>query len=413
MLTPRFRCSQTDTDLTVILQTRPFEDIEVHVEDTTLSVHVNPYFLRLVFSGRIVEEDASSARYDPSSGELTVTVSKVLPGEHFDDLDLLSKLLAPEGSARTGQPLIEVLDEDEAILQAAESDWQLPQHLPHTSVHAAQRQPYGFLQLHTGYFEHIAHVPNEINALGGSIETLPVIERPAKLRLSEDDKWDEEYYMMDFIQDEEIQERIQWTFPYDDRDFNEDERLAQLRLPRREYLVDTAKNKQIQRTLVSILFAYMYDARATGHEPTTESAWTICALTPCFAALVEHDTLHAALVGSYRRALAWPLFRSFALCERVRLDVVELLERGVRSSLQATLETLKILTGHEVYYVYGKIWVEDLCVWISRYASAESLSELAAEVKITQVQKADIGWNLEELELAARLAVTEVDSDDE
>ena len=78
---------------------------------------IHPYFLRLNFPHALQEEDeASSARYDPSSGYLTVTLTKAVPGEHFEDLDLLSKLLAPRRSepAERG-PLIEVLSSTENV----------------------------------------------------------------------------------------------------------------------------------------------------------------------------------------------------------------------------------------------------------------------------------------------------------
>lgn len=38
-------------------------------------------------------------------------------------------------------------------------------------------------------------------------------------------------------------------------------------------------------TLLTILFSYVYDARTTQCDPSTESAWTICSLTPAFSAL--------------------------------------------------------------------------------------------------------------------------------
>lgn len=335
-------------------------------------MHVNPYFLRLVFEGTsgIVDDDESSARYDPSTGDLTVTVSKQVKGEHFNDLDLLPKLLAPEGSSsrEAAQPLIEVLDEEDAILQAAENDWQLPQELPAEPLHTGLKQPYGFLGLHSGFFTHIAHVENDVNVLGQDVETLPASARRGKLVEADEKKWDEEYYMMDYVQDEEIKAVIEWAYPFDDAEFSEDENLAQLRLPRREYLIDAAQQRRLHVTLASILFSYFYDARATGHDPTTESAWTISALTPCFVALCTHGTLHEALVASYRRALCYPLYRSWALCERVRNDVSAVLARGPKAVLRVLLETNAILAKHDVYYVYGKIWVEDYCVWVSRHA---------------------------------------------
>lgn len=87
--------------------------MEIHVDETLVSVHINPYFLRLNFSYPLLEDDASSAKYDPSSGYLTVTLTKENKGQEFKDLDLLAKLLAPRPSAP--QPLIEVLPDPTTV----------------------------------------------------------------------------------------------------------------------------------------------------------------------------------------------------------------------------------------------------------------------------------------------------------
>lgn len=76
----------------------------------TLAVHVKPYFLRLNFSHALLEDDESSAQYDPSSGYLTITMTKENKGQDFKDLDLLAKLLAPRTT--THHPVIEVLSSD-------------------------------------------------------------------------------------------------------------------------------------------------------------------------------------------------------------------------------------------------------------------------------------------------------------
>jgi protein SHQ1 len=74
----------------------------------------------LNFSNPLLEDDDSFARYDPSSGYLTVTLTKEDKGQEFKDLDLLAKLLAPRPSAP--QPLIEIIqdapekdDEDDLV----------------------------------------------------------------------------------------------------------------------------------------------------------------------------------------------------------------------------------------------------------------------------------------------------------
>lgn len=113
MITPRFSCSQNDRSLIVSAYCPAVRasEIEIHVDDTLLSLHVAPYFLRLSFPASVVEDDQSSAVYDPASGYLTLTLTKLNRGENFPDLDLLGKLLAPPPAQSTPRnATIEVLD---------------------------------------------------------------------------------------------------------------------------------------------------------------------------------------------------------------------------------------------------------------------------------------------------------------
>lgn len=88
--------------------------MEINVDDTLVAVHVNPYFLRLNFAKPLTDDDDdSSARYDPSTGALIVTLTKQNKGEVFEDLDLLAKLLAPRRTdPEQHTPLIEVLSSE-------------------------------------------------------------------------------------------------------------------------------------------------------------------------------------------------------------------------------------------------------------------------------------------------------------
>lgn len=58
----------------------------------------------------MVEDDSSTALYDPSTGYLTITLTKAVKGQTFADLDLLAKLLAPPSSQLSHAPSIEVLE---------------------------------------------------------------------------------------------------------------------------------------------------------------------------------------------------------------------------------------------------------------------------------------------------------------
>ncbi|KAK1232993.1 hypothetical protein PQX77_003907 [Marasmius sp. AFHP31] len=445
MITPRFSCTQTAESVTISIYCPSVRaaDVEINVDDTLVSVHINPYFLRLNFSHSLVEDDASSAQYDPSSGYLTIALTKETKGQHFDDLDLLAKLLAPRPIAPPEPPRIEVLsefsseeaaDEDliakteglsldqQEFIEAAENDWQLPQTLPESdSIKVTPQCQYGFLDAYTGYFTNVSYAENEVNELGADAERSLPKERRKKRLLDEDNKWDVEHYMADFAEDEYIQELLRWTHPNaesaSDLGFTAKEKEAMLNLPKKEYIPTQEQTRNLYLTLITLLFAYAYDSRTTQHDPTPESAWTMCALTPAFSALdsapyastsrelsleFQSEEIEATLVAPYRRSLSFPLYRSFALAEKCRKDVASFLTKGKRAVFRCLLEMKDVLDHHEVYYVYSKIWLDDYCVWIQSLASDEIIAQLGAAVDKTSVQKASIGWDLEQVEAIVR-----------
>ncbi|KXN82555.1 Protein shq1 [Leucoagaricus sp. SymC.cos] len=458
MITPRFTCSQTAESVVISVYCPSIRatDVEIHVDETLVSLHVNPYFLRLNFSHTLLEDGASGAQYDPGSGYLTITITKEHKGQEFKDLDLLTKLLAPRQT--TTEPTIEVLSpqenddegdlasrvdkltlEQNEILQAAENDWQLPQDLPRGTppLQTSLQKYYGFLNTHHGYFRHVAHTENEVNELGDAAETLPPSERRLRRIQHENDKWDEEYYMVDYADDMYIQELLRWRHPHitaiEEVKYTEEENLAMMHLPRKEYLTNSIQTHFIYLTLITLLFSYVYESRTNQHDPTPESAWTISSLTPAFSALdppspelpygptivsdpntFSLEELVATIIHSYKRALAFPLHRSFALAEACRQDVSDILLKGKRTVVRCLLEMKNILDHHEVYYVYSKVWVDDLCSWTQASASDETLNELGNMLGEMRVDKNAIGWDLEELEAATREAIDrEADSDDE
>ncbi|KAI6022711.1 SHQ1 protein-domain-containing protein [Pisolithus marmoratus] len=475
MITPKFSCSQTDESLTTSVYCPSIRaaDVEINVDDTVLIAHINPYFLRLNFPYAVVEDDKSSAQYDPSSGYLTITLTKSVKGQHFPDLDLLAKLLAPRlPRPRTG-PSIEVLDSrhaltdaitdisnctdalslDDEFVQAAKNEWQLPQAVPGpaSEFHTSSKRYYGFLDAFTGYFTHVAHSENEINELGDDAEACNIEERRARRIAHENEKWDEEHYMFvsvilplqlngdnscraDYAEDEYIQELNNWHDPdltsMIEVVITEDEKTAMLRLPRKEYIMDSFQEHNLYLTLITLVFARAYEKRTTLNDPTAESAWTICNLVAAFSALdpppyspvafssvaldFTEAELTSTLVTSYRRSLAFPLYRSFQLAEQCRRDVAAAFRRGRRLITKYLLGIKNILDHHDVYYVYSKIWVEDFCVWIQTGASDAVLTQIGEKLDALIVPKSAIGWDLEDLEEATRLVVDgDSDSDDE
>jgi protein SHQ1 len=219
--------------------------------------------------------------------------------------------------------------------------------------------------------------------------------------------------------------------------------------PERKKKKDIASAQESQTlylSLLTLLFSYAYDARTTQHDPTPESAWTIAVLTPAFAALdpptsssgvddpPSSSDIVESLVPSYRRALAFPLYRSWAIAEACRMDAARLLARGTRTVLRCLLELRAILDAHEVYYVYSRIWLDDFCRWVqasARYSTAvlvrtskpfvylfiiseDHLKRLGQDVSRLSMSKDSLGWDLVALERAVQTAREgPSDSDDE
>ena len=129
---------------------------------------------------------------------------------------------------------------------------------PLSSLKTTAQERYGFLDMYTGYFQHVGHTENEVNELGTDAETCSPAERRTRRLKHEDEKWDEEHYMCvqriiyitpthvltfpraDFADDDYIQELIHWTHPHiaiqTDFAYTEEENLVMLRLPRKECL---------------------------------------------------------------------------------------------------------------------------------------------------------------------------------
>lgn len=78
--------------------------------------------------------------------------------------------------------------------------------------------------------------------------------------------------------------------------------------------------------------------------------------------------LSETFIPSYRRALAFPLYRSWVLADACKTDAARFLLRGTRTVLRCLLELRAILDAHEVYYVYSRIWLDDFCRWIQASA---------------------------------------------
>ncbi|KAI9486501.1 MAG: SHQ1 protein-domain-containing protein [Benjaminiella poitrasii] len=426
MITPTFKVDQDNESVTIVVHT-PYvraQDVDLYVEGSEFRFYLRPYFLRLHFPGNIIEDDNSKAVYDPSAGEFTIRVSKETKGEHFPDLDLLTKLLARTGETETKKnepkkPLIEVigsttdekpgLEEDE-IQDAIDFNWEIPQEVPVAQADELSiTAHYGFDQQYHGYFTHIYETLNEINDIDDPEKSTADSRREQRIE-SENGRFDEDHYCMDYVHNDEIKELIKYKTIYakelkrlqkntkmantkqenkslieeiepkdatGDIDMTslsiEDTKESLLKftskedammrdLPKKEYLLSFEKGAYLG--LVDLMFAYSYNHRITEGENNVESVWCVGKISSTLSSLEQFSVLKDVITSCYRRTLVYPLYRNFELCDKVLQDVYILFKLGKRAILKALLELKHLFDHHDVYYIYSKLFLDDYSVWI-------------------------------------------------
>ncbi|KAJ1801100.1 hypothetical protein LPJ59_000559 [Coemansia sp. RSA 2399] len=479
MITPKFSVRQDEASVYVTIHASYVraQAIEFDVDGDQFKFFASPYYLRLTFPGNVVEDDRSTASFDAASGDILVTLSKETPGEHFENLDLLTRLLATRREREHGmvtdnktgavkRPIIEEIggalgpEEREEMRMDEDFDWEMPQSV---FLDAGREElllngaKYGFNQQYSDLFTHVHQTVNEISELPNP-EAMSAKDRRKSRIASENAKFDEDYYIDNYMHDDDIVPSIRFKTrhyltlkkqqrsrkaaankssggtsvdelahdikqnlttdsngrnidgPGENREeFTDEERKAMLDLPRKTYLI--SQKQSVYLGLVDVLFAYSLDFRTNLGEHTVESAWAIGAVSSLFSNLEQFSTLRDVVVACFRRGLAYPLYRNWELCEKALEDVYVILKLGRRVVLKTMLEIKGLFDHHDVYYIYSKIFIDDYCVWLQTAASEQALQSLAHQVHGIDLDKEDIGWPLNEYEdLALQTSESESDS---
>ncbi|KAG0337742.1 Hsp90 cochaperone shq1 [Podila horticola] len=224
MITPVFNVTQDDDYVTIVINAPHIktQDVDFFVEGQEFKFYLKPYFLRLTFPGNIVEDDRAKATYDVGKGQMTVVLAKEEPGQFFPDLDMLTKLLVRKGDLsekskadQIKRPLIEVVSKGDTLegtnLEKDEDfDWQLPQQI-NQEIFSEVR--YGFNNRYSGFFTHVTETANDVLDVYDPEHATLEVRRENRIK-RENDKFDDEYYMSDFMIEEEIQHILKYKTPW-------------------------------------------------------------------------------------------------------------------------------------------------------------------------------------------------------
>lgn len=432
MLTPSFTVSQDDEFIFISVKVSHIrfsaKAIEMVANSDTFVFSLPPYYLRLRLPFHVVDDERSHAAFDSSSGCVNIKIPKEVHGQHFPDLDLTAKLLARKeesGPSAASKPLIEELDVTNVVEtgsnglqdEAEAHDWEIEQEVAENPLTGPL---YGFNNAYEQVIGVSTSNGNDISELGNP-ETAAPNDRVLERLIKENIKFDPEYYAADYIMEKHpspdddksfagilawkcpsTKQFVNWyrnqrsvaeaeRDPFMPVEFAKDEQEKMLQLPRKSYLIDDLYKPQLYALLLLLLFAYHYDLRENEGEHNIESAWTVGKLVPQFAFLDSQlyitnesstNILRASIIAGFRRALSYPFHRSYTLAAKAWDDTYYTLRGGKRMVIKCLLDLKELFRFHDVYYVYDKIWLDDLSVWlISDLVTEFSIRQLAHDFK--------------------------------
>uniref|UniRef100_H3B2P9 Protein SHQ1 homolog n=2 Tax=Latimeria chalumnae TaxID=7897 RepID=H3B2P9_LATCH len=433
MITPAFELSQ-EPDLLILIINVPYarvSEVDIYIDGEDFKFYAKPYFLRLALPGRIVEDGREKATYDADKGIFTIKVPKETPGQYFEGLNMLTALLAPKGS-RSAKPLVEEIgasaDCFEEEEETEEFDWQIEQvpfEEPGDNAFSSSCC-YGFGNLRSGVFQRLQDELSDVIDIKNPDST-PAAERRQARLAAEDAKFDPNHYLADLFEDDSIQHLLKyrpwWSATLSQKmvkqaathleeeqgasgHFTKEEKQQLRSFTNKSYLLDKKAYHQVYLSLVDIILAYTYEVRITEGENNVESPWNIRKLSGTLCWFESYNSVKDVLVSFGRRVLAYPLYRHYQLILKAIQDAAIIFQLGKASVLKCLLNIHKIFQENDPAYVLNDLYITDYCVWIQK-AKSGKLAALSESLQKAKLTKADLGYEIEELEQAALLVQEE------
>ncbi|XP_053201495.1 protein SHQ1 homolog [Panonychus citri] len=418
MITPNFKINQDPRYIHLLIKApmAKIGETSVAFDDEMFCFHSKPYYLRLHLPGKLATQDGSEKiDWDGEKNEFVISLLKATEGEHFNDLNMLTKLLTKPNHQKNIKlnSGIEVLDQ-EVTEDQEDYDWYIDQsEWTEDEQKSLMGEKYGFANRYSGILSRFLDEIGDLLELKQP-ETTDNCERK-ELRLQKDkEMFDEDHYWFDLYEQKDtikdlISFKLDWekTTDCDSCNFNDEQIFRMKNLPKREYLLSKKEKFQLLLGLIDILFAYSYDMRTTEGEHTCESGWTIIKLSATLSWLQIHSTLPETLVTCVQRSLVHPLYRNWNLSLKVINDVYQILTKGRSFIIKCLLDVHRILNeSGDLQYIFNDLYITDYCVWIQNVRE-ETFRSLAEAMKKIEITKEMIGFDLQIIEKAAELAFNE------
>ncbi|CAG2101307.1 unnamed protein product [Medioppia subpectinata] len=258
MLTPIFSITQDQNFLFIRIKApnARITDTEIQFEDNNFSFYSKPYYLRLTLPSKVIEDGEEETDYDSTNGTFVVKISKLIKGQHFEGLDLLTKLLSNKSNDESNRlPLIEVISSQEVDTGTSLSiesidedfDWHLEQTVrQETDDLLLFGKTYGFANQYSAVVARIVEEFNDLIDIKDP-EHKSYSERRAERLAKESEDFSDDHYLSDlFDQKEIISNLITYEIPICDT-FSDDQRFKLKNLPKKEYILEKNKSPPKQK----------------------------------------------------------------------------------------------------------------------------------------------------------------------
>ena len=176
--------------------------------------------------------------------------------------------------------------------------------------------------------------------------------------------------------------------------------------------------------IIDILFAFIYDCITTEYEHSSESGWTINKLSSTLSNLIDfnknfysqskiisfdilNELIKNLLISCYRRELIYPLYRNIKLCEKIKMNVIEVLKKGKFGLTKCFISIRKIFEKSEPRYLLNTLYIDPLLKWIQFYSEEKIIKILIVKLNEIKIKKEDLKLNLEIVEKELLEGITE------
>ncbi|PAV84585.1 hypothetical protein WR25_10124 [Diploscapter pachys] len=430
MITPNFKLSQDDENLTIEIEAAHGElaSFDLDYGGDLLHFSCSPYYLRLHLTGQIVDfaEGKGHISHDVETGIFKITAPKKTPGQFFPRLEMITELLRPQKPRSSGdQPMVEEIDgEDEEVSDDEIPDdlmeQELPAQNPSTSNQASDSSSgYGFAWRNRAVLEKLAP---EIKGLCDLLEPsdLPIDQRVKACILFDAEYFDPDRYLVDNFQEDyqvdcALSEPFRMKLALTGKDRSRLKDLPKRKLPK----LSQSDAKSVAFGLFDLLMAFSYDQRVNNWASTCMSGKNIVKMSPTLTFHVKYDNLKEAVIGVARRILTFALYRNWNLAAKALDDAREILRQGPTAVVHALckIHQMMITTG-EFHYLINDLYITEYLVWIQS-VDQKLMKFLLKEAEKIQIQKSDIPFDLASIEeevkirdAAENMNVVNLDSDD-